>query len=205
MAEKTAEQRPVQAAHDVAQVDLAASQLSAMVDGELVDAEINLALRRLSRDGDVQGRWERYHLISDALQGHLPAALDAKFAMRLRQAIDREPVSQPTTRSLPTWYKPVTGFALAASVVLAALFGLQLTQPDAALTSNHSIAAATRAPSTASPAQTALLSSSSANDANEPTDARLNSYLVNHNGHASRNSVNGMLPYVRMVGYQTNR
>lgn len=202
MAEKTAEQRPVQAAHEVAQVDLAASQLSAMVDGELVDAEINLALRRLSRDGDVQGRWERYHLISDALQGHLPAALEPDFARRLRQVIDREPVLQPASRPLPAWYKPVTGFALAASVVLAALFGLQLTQPDAAFAPNNSLAAASPTPSIPFPVQTVSLDPS-ANDASEPTEARLNSYLVNHNGHASRNSVNGMLPYVRMVGYQT--
>lgn len=203
MAEKTAEQRPTQAAQEVAPVDLAASQLSALVDGELPDAEMNLALRRLSRDGDAQRRWERYHLISDALQGHLPAALDADFATRLRQAIDQERLPQPATRSLPAWYKPVTGFALAASVVLTALVGLQLTQPDAGLTSDNPIAAVP-ASTTALPAQVVALNPP-ADEASEPTEARLNTYLVNHNGYASRSSVNGMLPYVRMVGYQTNR
>lgn len=203
MAEKTAEQRPTQAAHEVAPADLAASQLSAMVDGELPDAEMNLALRRLSRDGDAQGRWERYHLISDALQGHLPAALDADFATRLRQAIDQERLPQPATRSLPAWYKPVTGFALAASVVLTALVGLQWTQPDAGLTPDNPVAAVP-ASTTPLPAQMVVLNPP-ADGASEPTEARLNTYLVNHNGYASRSSVNGMLPYVRMVGYQTNR
>lgn len=203
MAEKTAEQRPTQAAHEVAPVDLAASQLSALVDGELADAEMNLVLRRLSRDGDAQGRWERYHLISDALQGHLPAALDADFATRLRQAIDQERLPQPATRSLPAWYKPVTGFALAASVVLTALVGLQLTQPDAGLTPDNPVAAVP-ASTTPLPAQVVVLNPP-ADGASEPTEARLNTYLVNHNGYASRSSVNGMLPYVRMVGYQTNR
>lgn len=200
MAEKTAEPRSAQAAHeDVAQADLAASQLSAMVDGELADAETDLTLRRLCRDRHWQGRWERYHLISDALQGHLPAALDTDFASRLLQAIDREPLPQPTTRTLPTWYKPVTGFALAASVALAALVGLQLSRPDGALTPAAPLAAATPLPT-----QVAALNPP-ADAADEPAETRLNSYLVNHNGHASRNSVNGMLPYVRMVGYQTNR
>lgn len=203
MAEKTAEQRPTQAAHEVAPVDLAASQLSALVDGELADAEMNLVLRRLSRDGDAQGRWERYHLISDALQGHLPAALDADFATRLRQAIDQERLPQPAIRSLPAWYKPVTGFALAASVVLTALVGLQLTQPDPGLTPSNPVAAAP-ASATPLPVQAVALNPP-ADEASEPTEARLNSYLVNHNGYASRSSVNGMLPYVRMVGYQTNR
>ena len=203
MAEKTAEQRPTQAAHEVAPVDLAASQLSALVDGELADAEMNLVLRRLSRDGDAQGRWERYHLISDALQGHLPAALDADFATCLRQAIDQERLPHPATRSLPAWYKPVTGFALAASVVLTALVGLQWTQPDAGLTPDNPVAAVP-ASTIPLPAQVVALNPL-ADGASEPTEARLNTYLVNHNGYASKSSVNGMLPYVRMVGYQTNR
>ena len=36
-------------------------------------------------------------------------------------------------------------------------------------------------------------------------DTRLNNYLVNHNNYASLNGMNGMLPYVRMVGYQADR
>lgn len=204
MAEKTAEQWPTQAAYEVAPVDLAASQLSAMIDGELADAETHLVLRRLSQDSDALGRWERYHLISDALQGHLPAALDADFVTRLRRTIDQELLPQPAPRPLPTWYKPIAGFALAASVVLTALFGVQLTQPDAALTSNP-VATVSPALSTALPVQTAAALIPSTRDASEPTEARLNSYLVNHNGYASMNSVNGMLPYVRMVGYQATR
>ncbi|MDZ7621180.1 MAG: sigma-E factor negative regulatory protein [Candidatus Competibacteraceae bacterium] len=143
MSDKTAEQLSAQAAHDVAPVDLAASQLSAMVDGELADAEMNLALRRLSRDHDTQGRWERYHLISDALQGHLPAAIDTGISPdACARRLSREPLPQSAAKPLPAWYKPVTGFGLAASVVLTALFGLQLTRPDAAFPPEPQIAAA---------------------------------------------------------------
>jgi sigma-E factor negative regulatory protein RseA len=78
-----------------------------MVDGELPDTEILLALRRLSRDDDWQGRWERYHLISDAMQGHVPAALDTCFTDRIRQAVANEPLSRAAFRPLPSWYKPV--------------------------------------------------------------------------------------------------
>ncbi len=205
MAEKTAEPRSAQAAYDVPEADIAASQLSALVDGELAEAEINLVLRRLSRDHEVQGRWERYHLISDTLQGHLPAALDPGFALCIREAIDREPAFQSTARPVPAWFKPAAGFALAASVVLATLFGLHLTRPDTAPVSSPSVAAVAPAPLASLPLQTLSLNPSSANVAGGPAEIRLNTYLVNHNGHASRNSVNGMLPYVRMVGYQGNR
>ncbi|HRX69901.1 MAG: hypothetical protein H6973_04790 [Gammaproteobacteria bacterium] len=203
MADKTAEEI---LAPTIPPVDIVASQLSAMVDDELANAEIPLALRRLSRDDDWQGRWERYHLISDALQSHIPAALDTRFSDRIHQVVANEPLSRVTTRPLPSWYKPVTGFALAASVVLVALFGLKLNQSDATFAPTASLAAdISSSPTMISPPLQTVSLTPSAGDANEPVEARLNSYLVNHNSYASRNSVNGMLPYVRMVGYQASR
>lgn len=196
MADKSAEQLSAPVANDM---EMAASQLSAMVDDELEEREIDLALRRLNRDYDSKARWERYHLIGDAMQGHLPAALDIDFAARIRQAIEAEPLPLPVAKSLPAWYKPVTGFALAASVVLVALFGLKLTQIDTTFVSTAQLAANT--PST--PALIPASLTQQVDDASEPVEARLSSYLVNHNGYASMNSVPGMLPYVRMVGYQT--
>jgi len=201
MADKMAELAAAPTAHDV---PLAASQLSALVDDELADIEIDLVLRRLSRDHDARDCWERYHLISDVIQGHhVPAALDTDFAARVRQAIEAEPLPQAVARPLPAWYKPVTGFGLAASVALIALFGLKLNQTDA-LPPTAPLAATTPAlssPSRSLPIQMAAMTQP-ASPIGEPAEARLNSYLVNHNGYASMSSVNGMLPYVRMVGYQ---
>ncbi len=203
MADKTAERQPAQLANDM---NMAASQLSAMVDDELQDIESDLVLRRLSRDQEARDRWERYHLISNALQDHLPAMIDTGFAARIRQAIEADPLPLPIVKPLPTWYKPVTGFALAASVVLMALFGLKLTQTDA-LQPNAQFANATPglpAPAAFLPVQI-VTSSQRADSASAPVESRLGSYLVNHNGYASMNSMNGMLPHVRMVGYQTDR
>jgi sigma-E factor negative regulatory protein RseA len=201
MADKTAELASAPPAHDVS---IAASQLSALVDDELADMEIALVLRRLSRDGDARDRWERYHLISDVIQGHhVPAALDTDFAVRVRQAIEAEPLPQAVARLLPAWYKPVTGFGLAASVALMALYGLKLNQTDALL---PAAPLATTTPALSSPYGSLPIQMTAmtqpANPIGEPVEARLNSYLVNHNGYASMSSVNGMLPYVRMVGYQ---
>lgn len=207
MADKTAEKTLTLTASDTASpIDIVASQLSAMVDGELADEEIALALRRLSRDGDWQERWERYHLISDAMQGHVPTALDTRFTTRIHQAIASEPPPLSISRPLPSWYKPVTGFALAASVVLVALFGLKLNQSNTTFPPTASLAANIPSPATASPPVEMISLTQPVTDTAEPVEAaRLNSYLVNHNGYASRNSVNGMLPYVRMVGYPVNR
>ncbi len=200
MADKTAEQLSAQAADDT---NIAASQLSAMVDDELDDMEIDLMLRRLYRDSDLQTCWSRYHLIGDVMQSHLPDALDLGFAARIGQIIAAEPLPRQAGKSLPAWYKPVTGFGLAASVVLVALFGFKLTQTDTLLAPNAPLA--TSNPST--PALAPFVARAAAtvrqtDASNEPVEARLSSYLVNHNGYASLNSMHGMLPYVRMVGYQ---
>lgn len=146
MAEKTAEPLSAPVATD-ANIELAASQLSAMVDEQLDAMETDLALRRLSRDGGLQARWERYHLISDALQGHLPDALDLSFAARIHQAIAAEPLPQPVARPLPAWYKPVTGFGLAASVALATLVGIsRMNPPDAPIVSAPLVSSTTPPP-----------------------------------------------------------
>lgn len=200
MVDKTAEQRSAQAADGMS---IAASQLSALVDDELDGLEIDLALRRLCRDSDLQACWSRYHLISDVMQGHLPDALDPGFSARIRQAIAVEPLPRPVGKPLPAWYKPVTGFGLAASIVLVALFGIKLTQTDAPLAPSARLAANTLSAPALTPVAVRPAATVRPTDAlNEPVEARLSSYLVNHNGYASLNSMHGMLPYVRMVGYQ---
>lgn len=201
MAEQTAEPLSAPVATDT-HLDLAASQLSAMVDEQLDAMEMNLALRRLSRDTGWQARWERYHLISNTLQGHLPDTLDLTFAARLHRAIEAEPLPEPAARRRSSWYKPMAGFGLAASVALAALVGIQMNPSDAPLTAAPvppaSFAAVPVKP-TRAVVQTIALNRPLAED---PAQTSLNRYLVNHNGYASMNSVQGVLPYVRMVGYQ---
>ncbi|MFO1422567.1 MAG: sigma-E factor negative regulatory protein [Candidatus Competibacteraceae bacterium] len=202
MADKTAELPSAGFADDV---PAAASQLSAMVDGEVAASEIDWVLRRLSRDSDARDRWERYHLISDMIQDHAPVVLDIDFAARIRAAIEAEPLPQPVARPLPAWYKPVTGFALAASVALMALYGLKLNQTDTLPpTAPFAAAPILSTPASSLPVQTVAVAQP-ADLASEPFGTRLNTYLVNHNGYASRNSMHGVLPYVRMVGYQPDR
>ena len=44
------------------------SQLSAMFDDELASAACELLARRLSRDGELKARWERYAVIAAAIR-----------------------------------------------------------------------------------------------------------------------------------------
>lgn len=184
--------------------DKTVEQLSALVDGEFEELELELALRRLAKDKELKARWQRYHLISDALKNNLPEVIDMKFADRVSKAIDSEPALKTKTTTpispVSSWYKPIVGFGLAASVATVALLGMNMLQPDESPTTSSLSAVASSVPVT----NVQTSAADQANTAGGRLDSRLNSYLVNHNEYASMNRVHGMLPYVRMVGYQTN-
>jgi sigma-E factor negative regulatory protein RseA len=66
-------------------------QISALLDGELPDAEQRLLLERLERDPALRQHWSRYQLISDAVHQTLPPQIDLGFADRVMAALDAQP------------------------------------------------------------------------------------------------------------------
>jgi sigma-E factor negative regulatory protein RseA len=172
-------------------------QLSALADGECEMPEQEWVLRRLAGDADFKARWQRYYLVSDAMKNNLPECIDVNFADRIKQAIDADspPLQIPQTPAIgksPTfsWYKPVTGFALAASVAAVAVLGFRLADVSDLMKEGME------------PSTVASLENESGD---RVLESRLNPYFVNHNEYASMNSVHGVLPYVRIVGYETQR
>lgn len=63
-------------------------QLSALMDGELVDKE---QISALVRDEQLQQQWFRYHLIRDSLRGDVPAQLNIDIAQNVMAALENEP------------------------------------------------------------------------------------------------------------------
>jgi len=104
-------------------------QISAFVDGELPDSESELLLRRLSQDAGLRLAVARYLEIGryvrreaevpemEHLRGRIAAALgeDAEVA---------ETGNKPASNK---FVKPLAGFAVAVSVALLAIVGLQQT------------------------------------------------------------------------------
>jgi sigma-E factor negative regulatory protein RseA len=100
-------------------------QLSALLDGELPDAEVEMALRRVVRDDELRSAALRYSLIGDALRGELPAGHPADLVTRVRAQL----VAAPTPVAVPApgsgrFGRVGAGMAVAASVALVALFAL---------------------------------------------------------------------------------
>lgn len=177
-------------------------QLSALVDGEYEQAELDLLFRRVSRDSALKDRWERYHFISDTIQQHLPETVNLDFSRQVMAAIADDEVDSedaevldeesPATYRTP-WLRPLIGFALAASVASVTVVNIDLDS-DSVADADPQVDNSTSSPAALDPGVGGF---------DTPQfDQRLSAYLVNHSEYVSMNGVNGVIPYVRMVGYQ---
>jgi sigma-E factor negative regulatory protein RseA len=188
-------------------------RLSALVDNEADGFEVRRLLDELGRHEQDMALWERYHLIGDAVRGGLNRFARRRFADEVMARIDREPApvaaGSAAGRRL---VKPVAGMAMAATVAVAALVGFvnfadgpepglpvvaeaQTVVPPIDVRATPAadlgqVAAAGRVPGPAEPAMAPL----------EASDARIHSFIVNHAEHAAGR---GLMPYVRVVGYES--
>jgi sigma-E factor negative regulatory protein RseA len=95
--------------------------LSCLMDGELERSAQNFLLRRLSGDPDMTHAWRRYHLVRACLHQEMGSGIC--IADRVSQAVAEEddPISESR---MPAWLRPVAGSAIAASVALVAIVGI---------------------------------------------------------------------------------
>jgi sigma-E factor negative regulatory protein RseA len=169
-------------------------KLSALVDNELDDLDERRVMNALEQDIELRHTWERYHLVRSALRQDMDIILPRENAARVATRIEMEPVNvasflrQKITRLVGT-------FAIAASVAAIAIAGVQfLNRPDSA-------PVVTLAAS--QPASEKIIRAGTTRwDMKEPeTENALNHFLVEHNEFASSTGIGGMMPYVRVVGY----
>lgn len=114
--------------------------LSALMDGEVSELELQRLLKASSASTQMGQRWSRYQLVASALRREQVAPVDSGLAAGISAAIEREePLSRPgdpvestgqqLTRS--RWWRPLSRGAVAATVAFAAVLGVQqLSQPQ---------------------------------------------------------------------------
>ena len=105
-------------------------RLSALMDGEIGDAELEQALEQLLSSDEAQQRWANWHQISDGLHERTLDELPAQFHRDVAKNIASEPVymiKRRRTHHLPSWLpvKQIAGMAVAASVTAVAILGFQ--------------------------------------------------------------------------------
>ena len=199
-------------------------QISSFVDGELQGPARGRIVHALYGSPELRRRWARYHLIGDAARKIGPVSGADSIAGNVGAALSGE--SMVSFKRRP-WLVPLPGLALAASIAAVAILGIRglddggaqsppvagAQSPPVAGVSRHEAAA--ESPLSTDPGSTISRIASGAvqsagseavrrpwSDAAPDAEARLNVYLVNHNEYAG-NGVRGVLPYVRIVGYQS--
>jgi sigma-E factor negative regulatory protein RseA len=107
------------------------SQLSAMFDGELPQAECELLARRLSRDEQLKARWGRYAVIGASIRAEQGVRLNADLARRVSAVVAKEPniavryVERKTTRPAARWVRPLAGVGMAAGVAALSILWMR--------------------------------------------------------------------------------
>ncbi len=179
--------------------------LSAFLDDALSEHEERRLWRALASDRELRATWERYHLVQQVLRNELGPVLGPGFAERVDAALR---LSGPAgARRVAPW-RPVARwaglFAVAASAAALTLFGWQAAVAPPAAPTPPARAQLESAAPTGVVAATARGPDGQTAKRHE-TETALDFYLVEHNEFAPTSGVSGVLPYVRVVGYDSER
>ncbi|MEM6998847.1 MAG: RseA family anti-sigma factor [Pseudomonadota bacterium] len=174
--------------------------LSAYIDGEHDDKHL---VDELIRNEDMKKTWTRYHLIGDCLRDNLPDQIsNDHISNNVQNSLQNEPtVLAPKTKRFDI--KPLAGLAIAASVAMIAILGIQSgNELNPATSGSPAIATSDGSGVESFNFSEAQVLPAAVKQSDTPqhlTNERLNEYLMNHNTYRSNGGVNGVLPYVRMV------
>lgn len=174
-------------------------KLSAFVDGELDDHEIEQLVRRVSEDDALAGTWQRYHLIGAALRNesiHFRPGL----ARRISEVIESETGAPTATAALlqrrstaSNWFG---GMALAASLAVVSI-GVILAMRSAESPVNDQVTDATRVASAERATRW--------DGADPELEDTLNAFLVEHGEFTTASGMNGLMSYAKFVSYDSNK
>ena len=154
-------------------------RISMLMDGEVDESQLTRNLVLLRSDTSVRRTWDTYHLIGDALRGHLAPALAARVSERLAA----EPTVLAPRRRAPGGRIARRAFSLAASaagVALVAWLALPALEP-----APQQLAASAPTPA----AVTAVT----------PVAVGVENYLFAHQSFSPAGAMQGVAPYVRTV------
>ena len=198
-------------------------QLSAFLDDALNEEERNDFLRDLKQNPvtDAEKNF-RYNLIADVMRNDVDVTSFMDVSAAVHRAIDAEETYGAVPEKakpgagrrvdFTSWLRPLSGMAIAASVamVTVVVFRTADTQsvvPANQLAADSSVQQQTVQAADIVPVNADLLRQLRVVSVNgdQPDSAlrtqQLNEYLMNHSGYAGQNTVQGMMPYVRVASH----
>jgi sigma-E factor negative regulatory protein RseA len=187
--------------------------LSALLDDEANELELERVLARIARDPELRQAWVRYNLVRTVAGGQQPSHLQLDVSAQVREAVAGR--GQGVAGLRQRFLRPLASLAVAASVAAAVVLGGQhLAQLEAASYSNQAIASsvspvglvnslgATSVQASFGTQSVPVLEPATRTAYQELARQRLKKYMQEHAEHAALNSPNGLVPFARVPRIQ---
>ncbi len=182
--------------------------LSALLDDEANELELQRVLKQLADDPQLRRTWVRYNLVRSVTGGHAPAHPQLDISCRVRDAIAAEPAGKGLGRRLA---QPLASLAVAASVAtVVVLGGQQLAGLDSDSYRDQAVAGsvspvgmvnslgATSVQASYGTSAVPVLQPTTATAYQELARQRLQRYMQEHAEHAALNAPGGLVPFARV-------
>lgn len=187
--------------------------LSALMDDEANELELERVLANIGNDDELRQAWSRYHVASDAASGQAQAYMERDISKQVQAAIGAGAALDSVSGFRQRVLRPLTSFAVAASVAATVVIGgQQLAQIGAAGAPDGEWADATR-PSPVGLVNTLGATTVQASYGTQSTpvlqpvtrkayqelaNKRMGRYMQEHAEHAALNSPQGLIPFARV-------
>jgi sigma-E factor negative regulatory protein RseA len=186
--------------------------LSALLDDEANELEIERVLSRISDDEGLRQTWVRYNAVRASASGHQLAHMSLDISAQLRHAVAAEAVATPGLKQ--RLLRPIASLAVAASVAAVVVVGgQQLAQigGDNPYGNGQAVAASSGSPvgmlnslgATSVQASYGarpipVLQPATRTAYQELARQRMQKYMQEHAEHAALNSPQGLIPFARV-------
>lgn len=201
-------------------------QISALLDDALDDQEVKAFMQDLKRNPlDDAEKLQRYRIASAALRDELDASSFMDVSAAVHRAIAQE--EQLSTKTEPTqvsrrfdltaWLRPLSGMAIAASVAIVTVVAFRTVQTESVENPVQAVADARTQDSlqtvldqpvtvAVNPNLNSHLRTVSTVQTSEDESLReqqLSQYMIEHLEYAGQTTMQGMMPYVRVVSFDS--
>lgn len=193
-------------------------KISAFLDNDLHRDE--LMSFSLSGETDDAETVQRYQIIGDTLRGELNEASFVDVSSAVREALADEPVAdmasltnapvaktRKTLLDMSAWFGPAAGVAFAVMVAVVMVFTVAEQDPDSIAPVATDIVTQPASKSTAVAVDDTMKNTKSLTvempDNVKNTD--IDPYINQHLEFATQDALQGRLPYVRAVSYETEQ
>jgi sigma-E factor negative regulatory protein RseA len=189
-----------------------------MLDDYVDRQELNAFMQDLKRDSveDAQ-RMQRYQMIGDVLRDDLNTASFMDISAAVHRAVDQQPAlnGPPKARravffGVSNWVRPLTGMAIAASVAMVTVVSFRTVEMNSVDHSAQTLAevkvefnSPAIVPVNPLIASQLRLTSTQVKIKTQRQAKQLSDYMMRHTGYAGQSTMQGMMPYVRVVGFET--